>query len=220
MANSPRTSFPCKQSRASAWRRADCLHARRVHPAIGQVAADPAFLRLHGLGPAMTKRPEIVLVAAMGKNRVIGAEGGMPWHLPADLKHFKAVTMNHPIVMGRRTFESIGKALPGRRNIVLSRSLERAPAGYELVGSLEEALKACGSGPLMVIGGGELYRAVLPVAARMELTFVDAAPEGDTHFPRWSHAEWRLETMHRRMPDAANPCALVFCSLSRTTSPE
>jgi len=165
-------------------------------------------------------RPEIVMVAAMGANRVIGADGGMPWHLPADLKHFKAVTMNHPIVMGRRTFESIGKALPGRRNIVLSRSLACAPAGCELVGSLEAALEACASGPLMVIGGGELYRAALPLAVRMELTFIDAAPAGDTHFPRWSHADWRLDAMRRRMPDAANPYALVFCSLSRNTSPE
>lgn len=167
----------------------------------------------------MNERPEIVLVAAMDRNRVIGVDGGMPWHLPADLKHFKAVTMSHPIVMGRRTFESIGRALPGRRNIVLSRSLGRAPAGCELVASLEEVLEACGPGPLMVIGGGELYRAALPLAARMELTFVDAAPGGDTYFPRWPHADWRLDAMRRRPADAANPCALVFCSLSRIHTP-
>jgi len=151
----------------------------------------------------------------MGRNRVIGVDGGMPWHLPADLKHFKAVTMNHPIVMGRRTFESIGKALPGRRNIVLSRSLARAPDGCELVASLKDALEGLESGPIMVIGGGELYRAALPHAARMELTLVDAATEGDTYFPPWSHADWRLDAMRRRPADAANPHALVFCSLSR-----
>ncbi|MEX0916306.1 MAG: dihydrofolate reductase [Wenzhouxiangellaceae bacterium] len=160
--------------------------------------------------------PQIVLVAAMGRNRVIGVDGGMPWHLPADLKHFKTVTMNHPIVMGRRTFESIGRALPGRRNIVLSRSLEHAPAGCELLASLEQALEGIESGPVMVIGGGALYRKALPLAARMELTFVDAAPEGDTYFPRWAHADWRLDTMCRRPADAANPHALVFCSLTRS----
>ena len=162
--------------------------------------------------------PQIVIVAAIGKNRVIGVDGGMPWHLPADLKHFKAVTMGHPVVMGRRTFESIGKPLPGRRNIVLSRSLERAPNGCERVASLEEALAGPGSGPLMVIGGGELYRSALPLAARMELTFINASPDGDTHFPQWPHADWSLDAMRSRPADAANPYALVFCSLSRIQS--
>lgn len=168
----------------------------------------------------MTESPEIVLVAAMGRNRVIGLDGGMPWHLPADLGHFKAVTMDHPIVMGRRTFQSIGRALPGRRNIVTSRSLAHPPPGCELVASLAEAVEAVQSGPLMVIGGGELYRAALPLAVRMELTFIDASPPGDTHFPEWTHIDWQLNAMHRRTPDAANPYALVFCSLSRVTSLE
>lgn len=156
----------------------------------------------------------------MGRNRVIGVDGGMPWHLPADLKHFKKVTMGHPVVMGRRTFDSIGKALPGRRNFVLSRSLDSAPSGCEVAGSLDEALEKLDSGPVMVIGGGELYRTALPVASRMELTFIDAAPEGDTHFPAWNHTQWALATMSSRPADAANPCALVFCSLSRVAVPE
>lgn len=156
----------------------------------------------------------------MGKNRVIGVDGGMPWHLPADLKHFKAVTMGHPVVMGRRTFESIGKALPGRRNVVLSGSLDPAPADCEVAASLTEALAVLDPGPVMVIGGGELYRTALPVASRMELTFIDAAPEGDTHFPAWNHADWTLETMRRWPADAGNPYALVFCSLSRAAVPE
>jgi len=156
----------------------------------------------------------------MGKNRVIGFDGGMPWHLPADLKHFKAVTMGHPVVMGRRTFESIGKALPGRRNVVLSRSLDPAPEGCEVAASLAEALRVLEPGPVMVIGGGELYRTALPVASRMELTFIDTAPEGDTHFPDWHKAQWSLAAMSRRPADAANPCALVFCSLSRSAVPE
>jgi dihydrofolate reductase len=191
-----------------------------LQPVIGKLVVYPVFLLLHSLDWTVNKQPEIVLVAAMGKNRVIGRDGGMPWHLPADLKHFKAVTMDHPIVMGRRTFESIGKALPGRRNIVLSRSLAEAPPGCERIASLEEALEGPASGPLMVIGGGELYRAALPLAARLELTFIDAAPDGDTHFPRWAHADWRLDAMRRRPADAANPYALVFCSLSRVQAPD
>ncbi|HMB38289.1 MAG TPA: dihydrofolate reductase [Wenzhouxiangellaceae bacterium] len=168
----------------------------------------------------MPSSHEIVLVAAMGKNRVIGVDGGMPWHLPADLKHFKAVTMGHPVVMGRRTFESIGKALPGRRNVVLSRSLDPAPAGCEVADSLDEALDRLDQGPVMVIGGGELYRTALPVAYRMELSFIDTAPEGDTHFPNWNKAQWSLAAMSRRPADAENPYALVFCSLSRAALPE
>ena len=168
----------------------------------------------------MSPNHEIVLVAAMGRNRVIGVDGGMPWHLPADLKHFKAVTMGHPVVMGRRTFDSIGKALPGRRNVVLSRSMDRAPADCEVVASLAEALAVLDPGPVMVIGGGELYRSALPLTNRMELTFIDSAPQGDTHFPAWNHADWALESMSRRPADAVNPCALVFCTLSRVAKPE
>jgi len=168
----------------------------------------------------MPSSDEIVLVAAMGRNRVIGVDGGMPWRLPADLKHFKTVTMGHPVVMGRRTFESIGKALPGRRNIVVSRSLDSVPSGCELAGSLDDALRRLGPGPVMVIGGGQLYRAALPRAVRMELTFVDAAPDGDTHFPEWCHTDWNLAAMRRRPADAFNPHALVFCSFSRIQSPE
>ena len=168
----------------------------------------------------MSPNHEIVLVAAMGRNRVIGVDGGMPWHLPADLKHFKAVTLGHPVLMGRRTFESIGKALPGRRNVVLSQSLDSAPDGCVVAGSLEGALDRLDPGPVMVIGGGELYRAALPLACRMELTFIDATPEGDTRFPDWSPADWVLTAMSRRVVDSANPFALVFCSLLRASIPE
>ncbi|MDT8448760.1 MAG: dihydrofolate reductase [Wenzhouxiangellaceae bacterium] len=160
---------------------------------------------------------EIVLVAALGRNRVIGVDGRMPWHLPADLKRFKAVTMGHPLVMGRRTFESIGRALPGRRNIVVSRTLVRAPAGCELAGSLDEALELAGDDTAMLIGGGELYRASLPRATRMELTLVDARPEGDAHFPVWNHAEWDVVAMSACRPDADNEYRLVFCTLVRAS---
>ncbi len=160
----------------------------------------------------MEHDPEIVLVAAMGRNRVIGRNGRMPWHLPADLKHFKAVTLGHPVIMGRRTFESIGKALPGRRNIVVSRKLSAPPEKYELARSPDQALAIASEARVMIIGGGELYAALLPRAARMELTWVDAEPEGDTVFPNWDRHAWRLEAMQVSPADGKNPFDLVFCS--------
>lgn len=166
----------------------------------------------------MDTSPEIVLVAAMGRNRVIGRDGEMPWHLPADLQHFKAVTMGHPVVMGRRTFQSIGRALPGRRNIVVSRSLSSPPDGCELARSPAQALTMTGPGPVMIIGGGELYAALMPHAVRMELTWVDAAPEGDTVFPQWDRHQWQLECMQVRPCDERNEFSLVFCSFVRATS--
>ena len=165
--------------------------------------------------PDSSSPPEIVLVAAIARNGVIGADGGMPWHLPADLKHFKAVTLGHPVVMGRRTFESIGRALPGRRNVVVSRSLQQAPDGCLLADSLDHAVAAADAETVMVIGGGELYRQALPRARRMELTLIDAAPEGDTRFPAWSPRDWKLETIQVRPADAANGHRLVFCRLAR-----
>jgi len=156
---------------------------------------------------------EIVLVAALARNHVIGADGGMPWRLPADLKHFKQLTLGHPVVMGRRTFESIGRPLPGRRNIVVSRSLDQAPEGCELARSLDQAL--AGANSMMVIGGGELYAQALPRARRLELTLIDATPEGDTRFPEWRPRDWQLVSMRVRPADQANRYRLVFLSLVR-----
>ncbi|MCA1780414.1 MAG: dihydrofolate reductase, partial [Xanthomonadaceae bacterium] len=114
---------------------------------------------------------DVTLVAAMTRGRVIGREGVMPWHLPADLRHFRALTMGHPVIMGRRTFESIGRALPGRTNVVVSRTRKQWPAEVRAVESLEAALAgAADSGPPMVIGGGQVYQLALPLAQRMELT--------------------------------------------------
>lgn len=166
----------------------------------------------------MSQRPEIVLVAAMGRNRVIGVDGGMPWHLPADLRHFKAVTLGHPMVMGRRTFESIGRALPGRRNIVLSTTMGVPPAGVEVFDSFARALDTVDDDSVMVVGGGALYRDTLPRADRLELTLVDAEPDGDTRFPDWNRHEWALRRMQRRPADDANPYALVFCTFVRSAS--
>jgi len=163
--------------------------------------------------------PEIVLVAALGRNRVIGVDGGMPWHLPADLKHFKAVTLGHPIIMGRRTFESIGRPLPGRRNIVLSTSMDASTAGVDVFESLDCALAAIDEKTVMVIGGGMLYAEALSRADRLELTFVDAEPEGDTRFPALDLRCWRVAAMQRRGADDANEHALTFCTLAREIAP-
>lgn len=160
--------------------------------------------------------PELTLIAAMARDRVIGAQGGMPWHLPADLAHFKQVTMGHPVLMGRKTFESIGRPLPGRRNIVLSRSATGLPAGVEQFAGLEPALAALdGSGAVMVIGGGEIYRLTLPQATRLVLTFIDAEIDGDTRFPQFSSSDWRLNQMQARPADERNAHALVFAEFQR-----
>jgi len=159
---------------------------------------------------------DIVLVAAMTRNRVIGRDGGMPWHLPADLAHFKRVTLKHPVVMGRKTFESIGFALPKRRNIVVTRSPDAVFKGAETAASLDEALTMLeGTGTVMVIGGGQLYREALPLATRMELTLIDAEVEGDTTFPEWPADEWREVSRVHRPADEKNVQGLDFVSLER-----
>lgn len=161
---------------------------------------------------------ELVLVAAMARNRVIGDAGGMPWHLPADLKHFKAVTMGCPVIMGRRTFESIGRPLPGRLNIVISRARPELPEGVVLAGSLAEATERAGDDRAMVIGGGQVYREALARADRLELTLIDAVVTGDTVFPEWSATEWRLVGMRSKPADDKNPHNLVFATFERAPS--
>lgn len=152
----------------------------------------------------------------MSRERVIGRGGRMPWHLPADLKHFKAVTLGHPVVMGRRTFDSIGRALPGRRNVVISRSKPDLPDGVVLARGLDEALRACaGAERVMVIGGGEIYAQAMPLADWLELTLIDAAIDGDTHFPAIPLREWAVRRMQSRPADERNEYDLRFVSLSR-----
>lgn len=136
--------------------------------------------------------PRLCLAAALAVNGVIGAEGRLPWHLPEDLKHFKTLTMGHAVIMGRRTWESIGRALPGRRNIVVTRQPGYVAPGAEVAASLAQALALCGEAALaFVIGGAELYAAALPIAHALELTEIDAAFEGDTRFPAFDRSAWR-----------------------------
>jgi len=158
------------------------------------------------------------LIVAASENNVIGRNGGMPWHLPADLKHFKATTMGKPIIMGRRTFESVGRALPGRRSIVVTRRGRIETAGIETAESLEAALALVADAPeVMVMGGGELYRAVLPAAERIYLTRIHATIEGDTFFPELAPSQWRELSRERRAADDKNPCDMSFIVLDRIT---
>jgi dihydrofolate reductase len=132
----------------------------------------------------MSSTPEIALIAAMDRKRAIGKAGALPWHLPEDLQHFKRLTTGQTVLMGRKTFESIGKALPKRKNLVLTRDLHWQANGAQVVSSLDNALVLCESETLWVIGGGEIYRLAMPTATRLEITEVDTeVTDADTFFP-------------------------------------
>lgn len=134
----------------------------------------------------------ISLIAAMDKNRLIGIENGLPWHLPADFKHFKEVTMGKPVVMGRKTFESIGKPLPGRTNIIISRAGFDAQ-GVTVVDSIDKALSVlCDVEEVMIIGGASFYEQMIDQADRMYLTHVDAECKGDAWFPEFNLEDWDI----------------------------
>ena len=123
------------------------------------------------------------LIVAMSRNRIIGDKNRLPWYLPEDLKHFKAITMGHPIIMGRKTFDSIGRPLPGRENIVVTRNEDYDAPGVIVVHSLAEAVQACGDRDAFVIGGAQLYQEALAHAQRLYVTMIDRDFEGDTYFP-------------------------------------
>ena len=140
---------------------------------------------------------EIVLVAAIGENNVIGVEGKLPWHISSDLKHFRALTLNKPVIMGRKTFESIGKPLDQRTNIVVSRNLARVGAGVVIATSIDAALGVArsdaekrGVKEIMVIGGGDIFTALMSRATRLEITHVHASPDGDSFFPPIDPQQW------------------------------
>ena len=158
----------------------------------------------------------ISLIVAMDRNGVIGADGALPWHLPADLRHFRAVTMGKPIVMGRRTHESIGRPLPGRENIVLTRDRDYGSAGCTVLHSLDEVTQHCaGSGEIMIMGGADIYAQALPLAERIYLTRVQAAVDGDTYFPELDARQWRAISREDHRADEANPHAYSFIVLER-----
>ena len=130
----------------------------------------------------------IILIAAVGRNGVIGRDNDLPWRIREDLQHFKQLTLGHTLVMGRKTYDSIGRPLPGRRTVVVTRQPDWSADGVEVVHTLEEALKY--EGDLYVAGGGEIYRQALPYADRLELTEVDQSPTGDVTFPELTPADW------------------------------
>jgi dihydrofolate reductase len=159
-------------------------------------------------------RPEIVLVLARADNGVIGRDGDLPWRLPADLRHFKALTAGHPMVMGRRTFESLPGLLPGRRHIVLTRDPEWGAQGAEAARDVAEAIALAGAPCVMVIGGAEIYRLFLPHADRIELTEVHVAAQGDVAIPYPDAGEWREVTRADHPAESGRP-AYSFVTFRR-----
>jgi dihydrofolate reductase len=161
---------------------------------------------------------KLCLVVAVAENGVIGRDNALPWRLSSDLKRFKALTMGKPLIMGRRTFESIGRPLPGRANIVVTRDEGFRPADVvvardlpDAIAAAEEAARAAGASEIMVIGGAGVYECVLPRADRIYLTEVHAAPDGDTRFPGLDRDDWRevSREFHPAEPGETSDCSFV-----------
>ena len=164
---------------------------------------------------------KLSLIVAMDRNRLIGCKNGLPWRMPADLAFFKRITMGKPVVMGRKTFESIGKPLPGRRNIVVSRDPDYRAPGTESVTDLESALELCSeTEEVMLIGGSSLYSQTLESATGLYLTRIDHEFEGDTWFPDFDTHAWQLEWCELFPADGNNPFPYSFEKYVRVMSPE
>jgi dihydrofolate reductase len=160
--------------------------------------------------------PGLELVAALARNGVIGRDHGLPWRLPADLKHFRRLTWGHPVLMGRRTWDSIGRPLPGRRNLVLTRDPAWRADGATAVDSVDAARALAGpASTLMVIGGAEVYRLCLPLAERLRLTLIEAEIEGDVRFPEWRAEEWTELERESHPADSEHRWAYSFVTLER-----
>lgn len=158
--------------------------------------------------------PEITLVVARAANGVIGKDGTLPWHIPADLKRFKALTLGTPMIMGRRTFESLPGLLPGRRHIVLTRDTDWDAEGAEVVHSVADALECAGSGAASVIGGAEIFALFEPLADEIELTEVHGDVEGDTVMPPFHDTRWREISRNDHSAEGSRP-AFSFVTLVR-----
>jgi dihydrofolate reductase len=144
------------------------------------------------------KGPVLRAVVAMASNRIIGKDGGLPWRLPGDLKWFKKLTLGHPVLMGRKTMESVGRPLPGRRNVVISRSLTSVPEGFERAAGIDEALALVDAEEVAsVIGGAEIYRAMMPRCSEVLLSYVFHPYEGDTELPEFESGFELIEVLHR-----------------------
>ncbi len=166
---------------------------------------------------------KISLVWAMAQNRVIGRNNQLPWYLPEDLKYFKRITLGKPVIMGRKTFDSIGKPLPGRTNIVVTRNRDWSFEGVRIVDSLEAARELCenltivdGTEEAMIIGGAEIYRQAMPLADRLYLTEVHADVEGDATFPEFDRSQWQEIAREDFEASGPNPCNYSFIILEKT----
>ncbi len=166
------------------------------------------------LVPDVPAPPGLAMIAARAKNGVIGAGGTLPWHISADLKFFKAQTIGRTVIMGRKTYESIGRPLPKRSNIVVSRTQTRGVDGVDYAPSLEAALTLAADGETLIIGGGALYREAMPLARRLILTDIDLEVDGDTYFPDIDRTEWLEVWSHSVAATDAAP-ALTFRILDR-----
>lgn len=161
---------------------------------------------------------KISLIVAMSSDRVIGRDQKMPWHLPDDLKHFREITLGNPILMGRKTHESIGRALPGRENIILTRDKTYAAKDCRVVHSIEEAIEKLDGQEGMIIGGATLYEAFLPIATRLYLTLVAGHFDGDTHFPVFNREDWDTIEQSPVLLDTATGIQFHYETLNRKTS--
>ena len=161
------------------------------------------------------KQPHISLIVAMTPDRVIGSHNKIPWRLPADLEYFRAVTMGKSIIMGRKTYESIGMPLKGRRNIVVTSQEDYRAEGCVVVHSLREALEEAGEGEIMVIGGGSIYKQMLPCASRLYVTWVEADIQGDTYFPVIESDRWNELSRQPVEANAENPYPYHFVVYER-----
>jgi dihydrofolate reductase len=163
--------------------------------------------------------PLISLLVAASENGVIGRDNGMPWHLPADLKHFKALTLGKPVLMGRKTFESIGRPLPGRTNLVLTRAAGWSVPGVIVVADLDAAIGVAGPAPeLVVAGGAQVYALALPRATRIYLTRIHAVIDGDTHLPQIDGGQWQEVCRELHPADMRHPYAMSFVTLERRSA--
>lgn len=157
----------------------------------------------------------ISLIAAMAANRAIGIGGGLPWRLPADLKRFKALTLGHTLILGRKTHESIGRPLPGRNTIVVTRQEDYAPPGVEVARSVDVALEMAGDGEVFVGGGEEIFRQTLERAGRIYLTRIEKDFPGDTFFPEIDESLWRVVEQENHPATDETPFAYTFLTLDR-----
>ncbi|WP_456379635.1 type 3 dihydrofolate reductase [Thiolapillus sp.] len=165
----------------------------------------------------MNQPPRISIIAAMARNRVIGKGNKLPWRLPADLQHFKRITMGKPMIMGRKTWESLPGLLPGRPHIVVSRNRDHQAPGASLAHSLEAAIRQAGNVPeIMIVGGANLYAQALSLAQRIYLTEIDLDVEGDAWFPEFDSVQWRETSREEHRADENNPVDYRFITLEKT----